>query len=80
MKTSPDTTKFVLTLYNKTYAIALNFGYDTCQIKVGIVQVNAKGQMSNCYFMLFHALAIKTIMIIVIIIVIRDFLLSHWQS
>ena len=26
----------------ETYTIALNFGLDTCQIKVGIVQVNTK--------------------------------------
>ena len=45
-------TKNDLTLV-ETYAIALNFGLDTCQIKVRIAQVNTKiCQTSRCYFML----------------------------
>ena len=39
-----------------TCTIALYFGSDICQIKLGFVQVNPKvlrkGQMSNCYFIL----------------------------
>ena len=34
------------------YTVVLNFGYDTCQIKLGFVQVNTKSvqMMYNCYF------------------------------
>ena len=48
--------KLVLTLV-EINAITLNFGSDTCQIKVGIVQVNAKSarKMSDVR-LLFHAL------------------------
>ena len=55
--------KFVLTFTKNDLtlveinAITLNFGLDTCQIKVGIVQVNTKSawKMSDVR-LLFHAL------------------------
>ena len=49
-------TKNDLTLV-ETYAMALNFDSDTCQIKVGIVQVKTKSdrKMSDVQ-LLFHAL------------------------
>ena len=41
----------------ETYTIALKFGSDTCQIKVGIVQVNTKsGRKMSDVRLLFHAL------------------------
>ena len=53
--------KFVLTFTKNDLtlveinAITLNFGLDTCQIKVGIVQVNTKSvQTSDCYFILWQ--------------------------
>ena len=55
--------KFVLTFTKndltlvETYTITLKFGLDTCQIKVGIVQVNAKcGRKMSDVRLLFHAL------------------------
>ena len=52
--------RFVLTFYQtlvETYAVALNFGSDMCQIKVRIVQVNTKSggkcQMFDCYVLIF---------------------------
>ena len=59
--------KFVLTFTKNDLtlveinAITLNFGSDTCQIKVGIVQVNTKSaeKMSDVR-LLFHALYIRT--------------------
>ena len=57
-KICSDITKNDLTLV-ETYAIALNFGSDTCQIKVGIVQVNTKsGRKMSDVRLLFHALRI----------------------
>ena len=48
-------TKNYLTLV-EINAITLNFGSDTCQIKVGIVQVNTKSaQKMSDVRLLFHA-------------------------
>ena len=54
--------KFALTLINtdltsvEIYTVTLNFGLDTCQIKMQIVQVNTKSPQKMSKVRLFHAL------------------------
>ena len=66
--TCPHKIKFDLTFTKndltlvEIYATIINFGSDTCQIKVVIVQVNIKSSchMSDCYVMLWDGISDNT--------------------